>query len=154
MGGVVARGVLARLPTTVLLVTLATPHAPLLLLDAELGALYEAAGVVPANSTIVSVAGGPRDVQVRTGLTRVRGALHVNALAAPAVWLSADHLAICWCNELVVHNTVFFFCKLLSACALQLEPVCNQVLAITRALFDALDRRTVHTVLVLFCWSF
>ncbi|CAI9536124.1 unnamed protein product [Staurois parvus] len=74
------------------------------------------------NVTVLSVAGGFRDFQVRSGLTFLpaselyTSALSVVSTSVPRTWASTDHLSIVWCKELI--------------------------LATARALFDLIDGKT------------
>ncbi|XP_028939547.1 GPI inositol-deacylase isoform X3 [Antrostomus carolinensis] len=134
MGGLVARALLTLKnfkPELInLLITQATPHvAPVMPLDKYLTDFYTAINnhwILKAqdlrNLTTLSVAGGFRDYQVRSGLAflpRLRqhdSALSVVSSAVPRAWASTDHLSIVWCKELI--------------------------LATIRALFDLIDENT------------
>ncbi|NWS69533.1 PGAP1 deacylase, partial [Crotophaga sulcirostris] len=134
MGGLVARALLTLKnfkPELInLLITQATPHvAPVLPLDKYLTDFYAAVNnhwILKAqdlrNLTILSVAGGFRDYQVRSGLaflprlSQHDSALSVVSSAVPRAWASTDHLSIVWCKELI--------------------------LATIRALFDLIDENT------------
>ncbi|KAH0621608.1 hypothetical protein JD844_023114 [Phrynosoma platyrhinos] len=67
------------------------------------------------NLTTLSVAGGFRDYQVRSGLAflpRSRHqyhALSVVSSSVPRVWASTDHLSIVWCKELILATVRTFF---------------------------------------------
>uniref|UniRef100_A0A668A9D9 GPI inositol-deacylase n=1 Tax=Myripristis murdjan TaxID=586833 RepID=A0A668A9D9_9TELE len=120
MGGVVARALFTlprfnpRLVT--LIITQASPHlAPVLALDTYLLDFYSAVRhrwVNQAdglrNVTVLSVGGGYRDYQVRSGLTSLpcppgdSSKLSLVATAVPRTWVSTDHLSIVWCKELVL----------------------------------------------------
>ncbi|XP_069716818.1 GPI inositol-deacylase isoform X1 [Phaenicophaeus curvirostris] len=134
MGGLVARALLTLKnfkPELInLLITQATPHvAPVLPLDKYLTDFYAAVNnhwILKAqdlrNLTTLSVAGGFRDYQVRSGLaflprlSQHDSALSVVSSAVPRAWASTDHLSIVWCKELI--------------------------LATIRALFDLIDENT------------
>ncbi|NXX89628.1 PGAP1 deacylase, partial [Centropus bengalensis] len=134
MGGLVARALLSLKnfkPELInLLITQATPHvAPVLPLDQYLTDFYAAVNnhwILKAqdlrNLTTLSVAGGFRDYQVRSGLaflprlSQHDSALSVVSSAVPRAWASTDHLSIVWCKELI--------------------------LATIRALFDLIDENT------------
>ncbi|KAG7259465.1 hypothetical protein CRUP_015109 [Coryphaenoides rupestris] len=134
MGGVVARALftLPRFsPNLVsLIITQASPHlAPVLALDTHLLEFYSAVrerwvrhADNLANITVLSVGGGYRDYQVRSGLASLPcspgdpNKLSLVATAVPRTWVSTDHLSIVWCKELV--------------------------LATVRALFDLIDHET------------
>ena len=71
------------------------------------------------NVVTVSVSGGANDVLVRSGISSLTGLAKANqtisvvSTAVPRVWVTIDHLCLCWCKQLV--------------------------LAINRALFDMID---------------
>ncbi|XP_072117728.1 GPI inositol-deacylase isoform X1 [Mobula birostris] len=127
MGGIVARA-LFTLPNfksalISLIVTQATPHvAPVLLLDSYLIDFYSTVNnhwilneKDLSNISILSMGGGFRDYQVRSGLTIVpslglyNNTLSVVTSAVPRAWLSTDHLCIVWCKELVLATVRAFF---------------------------------------------
>ncbi|CAB1346762.1 unnamed protein product, partial [Coregonus sp. 'balchen'] len=120
MGGVVARA-LFTLPRfsprlVSLIITQASPHqAPILSLDTHLLEFYAAVRQCWVdraedlrNVTLLSVGGGYRDYQVRSGLTALPcpqddpSKLSLVATAIPRTWVSTDHLSIVWCKELVL----------------------------------------------------
>uniref|UniRef100_A0A3B4TSS8 GPI inositol-deacylase n=1 Tax=Seriola dumerili TaxID=41447 RepID=A0A3B4TSS8_SERDU len=125
MGGVVARALftLPRFNTNLvsLIITQASPHlAPVLALDPYL-LFYSAVRqkwVNRANKlrniTVLSVGGGYRDYQVRSGLTSLPcppgdpNKLSLVATAVPRTWVSTDHLSIV-CKELVLATVRAFF---------------------------------------------
>ncbi|KAG7240491.1 hypothetical protein INR49_026775 [Caranx melampygus] len=127
MGGVVARALftLPRFNTNLvsLIITQASPHlAPVLSLDPYLLDFYSAVRqkwVSHAkrlrNITVLSVGGGYRDYQVRSGLTSLPSPpgdpnkLSLVVTAVPRTWVSTDHLSIVWCNELVLATVRAFF---------------------------------------------
>uniref|UniRef100_A0A1A8PCW7 GPI inositol-deacylase n=1 Tax=Nothobranchius rachovii TaxID=451742 RepID=A0A1A8PCW7_9TELE len=127
MGGVVARA-LFTLPRfnphlVSLIITQASPHlAPVLGLDPFLLEFYAAVRqkwVNQANKlrnvTVVSIGGGYRDYQVRSGLTSLPcppgdpNKLSLVVTAVPRTWVSTDHLSIVWCKELVLATVRAFF---------------------------------------------
>jgi hypothetical protein len=56
-----------------------------------------------ANFSVIAIAGGPGDTQVRGDLSMLPGALlSTSAEQVPGVWVSPDHQCILWCNQLVV----------------------------------------------------
>ncbi|XP_040297592.1 GPI inositol-deacylase isoform X2 [Bufo bufo] len=134
MGGLIARALFTLKsfkPQFInLIITQATPHVmPVLPIDyyiTEFYALVNDYWNLNANrlrnTTILSVAGGFRDYQVRSGLTFLsslnikNSALSVVSTAIPRTWASTDHLSIVWCKELI--------------------------LATSRALFDLIDEDT------------
>lgn len=127
MGGVVARALftLPRFNTNLvsLIITQASPHlAPVLVLDPYLLDFYLAVRqkwVNQANRlknvTVLSVGGGYRDYQVRSGLVSLPcppgdpNKLSLVATAVPRTWVSTDHLSIVWCKELVLATVRAFF---------------------------------------------
>ncbi|KAM3861858.1 GPI inositol-deacylase [Diretmus argenteus] len=127
MGGVVARA-LFTLPRfsphlVSLIITQASPHlAPVLALDTYLLDFYAAVRQRWVNQaddlrnvTVISVGGGFRDYQVRSGLTSLPcppgdlSKLSLVATAVPRTWVSTDHLSIVWCKELVLATVRAFF---------------------------------------------
>ncbi|CAL1582641.1 unnamed protein product [Knipowitschia caucasica] len=126
MGGVVARA-LFTLPKfnpnlVTLIITQASPHvAPVLGLDPYLLSFYRAVrqkwlkSERLSNVTVLSVGGGFRDFQVRSGLTSLPCSMddpHKMSLvvtAVPRTWVSTDHLSIVWCKELVLATVRAFF---------------------------------------------
>ncbi|KAM7407872.1 hypothetical protein PAMA_003572 [Pampus argenteus] len=127
MGGVVARALytLPRFNTNLvsLIITQASPHlAPVLALDPYLLDFYSAVRqkwvsqvTKLRNVTVLSVGGGYRDYQVRSGLTSLPctpgdpNKLSLVATAVPRTWVSTDHLSIVWCKELVLATVRAFF---------------------------------------------
>ncbi|XP_008402557.1 GPI inositol-deacylase isoform X1 [Poecilia reticulata] len=127
MGGVVARA-LFTLPRfnphlVSLIITQASPHmAPVLALDPYLLDFYTAVrqkwvnqAAQLRNITVLSVGGGYRDYQVRSGLTSLPcppgdpNKLSLVVTAVPRTWVSTDHLSIVWCKELVLATVRAFF---------------------------------------------
>jgi len=117
IGGVVAKSLFARpgfdAGKVSVLLTLATPHGPVLVADSQTRAFYDQVDAYwAANRTVdpklssvtfVSVGGGERDVQVRTGLTRsVHADVQAITTSSPAIWVSTDHRCIAWCKQLVL----------------------------------------------------
>ncbi|XP_068186136.1 GPI inositol-deacylase isoform X2 [Antennarius striatus] len=127
MGGVVARALytLPRFNTSLvnLIITQASPHlAPVLVLDPYLLEFYSTVREKWVNNahklvniTVLSVGGGYRDYQVRSGLTSLPclhgdpNKLSLVATAVPRTWVSTDHLSIVWCKELVLATVRAFF---------------------------------------------
>ena len=127
MGGLVAKAVLMYPeltgPDTVkLIINLATPDTPVVVLDWETHQFYQKVSRFwsesrPQDVTLVSISGGQRDLQVRSGLTQDPHAdIQTSSEAVPGSWVSADHKCIVWCKQLV--------------------------LTLTRALFDLVDSDT------------
>uniref|UniRef100_A0A8C6MVA0 GPI inositol-deacylase n=1 Tax=Mus spicilegus TaxID=10103 RepID=A0A8C6MVA0_MUSSI len=126
MGGLVARALLTlknfKQDLINLLVTQATPHvAPVMPLDRFITEFYMNVNnywILNArhiNLTTLSVAGGFRDYQVRSGLTflpklsHYTSALSVVSSAVPKTWVSTDHLSIVWCKQLQLTTIRAFF---------------------------------------------
>uniref|UniRef100_A0A2K5PC62 GPI inositol-deacylase n=1 Tax=Cebus imitator TaxID=2715852 RepID=A0A2K5PC62_CEBIM len=126
MGGLVARALLTltnfKHDLINLLITQATPHvAPVMPLDRFITDFYMTVNnywILNArqiNLTTLSVAGGFRDYQVRSGLTFLpklshhTSALSVVSSAVPKTWVSTDHLSIVWCKQLQLTTVRAFF---------------------------------------------
>ncbi|XP_023615610.1 GPI inositol-deacylase isoform X4 [Myotis lucifugus] len=126
MGGLVARALLTlknfKQDLLNLLITQATPHvAPVMPLDRFITDFYMTVNnywILNArhiNLTTLSVAGGFRDYQVRSGLTFLpklshhTSALSVVSSAVPKTWVSTDHLSIVWCKQLQLTTIRAFF---------------------------------------------
>ncbi|XP_066433377.1 GPI inositol-deacylase isoform X3 [Eleutherodactylus coqui] len=135
MGGLIARALFTLRnfkPQLInLIITQATPHVmPVLPIDHYLTDFYALVNDYWTlnqnqlqNITLLSVAGGFRDYQVRSGLTVLpslikNSALSVVSTAIPRTWASTDHLSIVWCKELI--------------------------LTTSRALFDMIDEETAQ----------
>ncbi|XP_047670998.1 GPI inositol-deacylase [Tachysurus fulvidraco] len=127
MGGVIARA-LFSLPRfnprlVSLILTQASPHqSPVLSLDPFILDFYlsvrrrwSARAEDLRNVTVLSVGGGYRDYQVRSGLTTLTcpaddtNKMAVVVTAVPRTWVSTDHLSIVWCKELVLATVRAFF---------------------------------------------
>ncbi|NP_001087710.1 GPI inositol-deacylase precursor [Xenopus laevis] len=120
MGGLVARALFTLKhfkPDLInVIITQATPHIlPVLSTDIYLTDFYTMVNnywiynsLKLRNITMLSVAGGYSDYQVRSGLTFLpTSSFHTSALsvvssAVPITWASTDHLSIVWCRELVL----------------------------------------------------
>ncbi|XP_008051152.1 GPI inositol-deacylase, partial [Carlito syrichta] len=126
MGGLVARALLTlknfKQDLINLLITQATPHvAPVMPLDHFITDFYMTVNnywILNArhiNLTTLSIAGGFRDYQVRSGLTFLpklshhTSALSVVSSAVPKTWISTDHLSIVWCKQLQLTTIRAFF---------------------------------------------
>ncbi|XP_077473483.1 GPI inositol-deacylase isoform X2 [Stigmatopora argus] len=127
MGGVVARALLMlpRVKSNLVrfIITYASPHvAPVLVLDPYLQDFYSSLRIKwikqadeLRNVTVLSIGGGYRDFQVRSGLTSIHSPpddtskLSMVATAVPRIWVSTDHLSIVWCNELILATVRAFF---------------------------------------------
>lgn len=133
MGGLIARGLFTvpkfdpSLVHTIL--TFGTPHHhPVMYLDPRMMEYYERVnnfwrkrGLTNQskselmNVNVVSVGGGMRDLLVRSSLASMNplaessNTVSVVTTAIPRVWLSVDHLCLCWCRQLVlVTNRALF----------------------------------------------
>lgn len=127
MGGVVARALftLPKFNTNLvtLIITQASPHvAPVLGLDPYVLDFYRTLrqkwlnqSEKLRNVTVLSVGGGYRDFQVRSGLVALPcdpedpNKLSLVVTAVPLTWVSTDHLSIVWCKELVLATVRAFF---------------------------------------------
>jgi len=114
MGGVIAKAVMMYPdqlsgPSTVpLIINLATPVTPVLVMDKETQVFYDKVTEYwkvsrPQDLSLVSIAGGLRDIQVRAGLT-VDPSADINTVTdgVPGGWVSADHKCIVWCRQVVL----------------------------------------------------
>ncbi|XP_054284020.1 GPI inositol-deacylase-like [Macrosteles quadrilineatus] len=127
MGGMIAKGMFLEpdFPSHAirLVITLATPHSPVLLTDPLLKQYYDKVSphwaIRSNNVTVISLGGGVKDLVVRSGLTLTDHA-DISALttAVSEVWMSVDHLCILWCKQLV--------------------------LVLVRSLFDCVDLQTLQ----------
>ena len=130
MGGVVAKAVMTRpelLPgpaAVQLIINLAAPATPVLLMDAHTETFYRAVDAhwTAADSgsgvrarwrdqlSLVSISGGLRDIQVRSGLAADPHAdINTVTAAIPGAWVSADHKCIVWCKQVVLAITRALF---------------------------------------------
>ncbi|CAK9833286.1 GPI inositol-deacylase [Anthophora retusa] len=113
MGGVIAKGAILLTPnvnTSVanIIITLATPHTPTLVLDSAVATYYRNLEnhlheIKDAGISVVSIGGGPRDTLI-TSTQIVDSAADINVISntIPDVWKSTDHLSILWCKQLVL----------------------------------------------------
>ena len=113
MGGLVAKSVMMHpelLPgpdTVQLIINLATPVTPVVVADSSTQMFYDNLNSYwsesrPRDISLVSIAGGLRDIQVRSGLTSDPHAdLNTVTEAIPGAWVSADHKCIVWCKQVV-----------------------------------------------------
>eukprot|EP00094_Tigriopus_californicus_P008865 TCALIF_08546-PA protein Name:"Similar to PGAP1 GPI inositol-deacylase (Homo sapiens)" AED:0.00 eAED:0.00 QI:577/1/0.66/1/0.5/0.33/3/0/965 len=127
IGGLVAKSLFVRPKfdhrTISVVITLATPHQPVITMDRHTREFYDQVdnywnrtrtGAL-RDVVFVSIGGGDRDLQVRSGLTNSKYAdINVVTTNSPLVWVSTDHRCITWCKQLV--------------------------LALNRALFDSVDQ--------------
>lgn len=111
-GGVIAKGALLLTPNinasfASMIINLATPHTPSLVLDSVFANYYyelerHLHKIKDAGVKIVSIGGGPRDILVPSVQTVDRIAdINVLSMSIPVVWKSTDHLSILWCKQLV-----------------------------------------------------
>lgn len=122
LGGVIAKSLFTDPnfnPYSVqVILTLATPHTPVLLLDKFSHDFYSKVDMFWTENrnknlshvTVVSIGGGLRDIQVRSGITSDNSSdINVMTTAAPSVWVSTDHRCIVWCKQLILSlNRVMF----------------------------------------------
>lgn len=112
MGGIVAKGALLLAPnmnvsSASMIINLATPHTPSLVLDSIFANYYYKLEkylykIKDAGVKVVSIGGGPRDILVSAAQTFDRTAdINVLSTSVPTVWKSTDHLSILWCKQLV-----------------------------------------------------
>ncbi|KZC05018.1 GPI inositol-deacylase, partial [Dufourea novaeangliae] len=113
MGGIIAKGSIlltSNINASVanIIITLATPHAPTLVLDSTLANYYynlenHLSKIKDAGTNVISIGGGPRDILV-TSLQLLDSTADINVLSTniPDVWKSTDHLSILWCKQLVL----------------------------------------------------
>ena len=90
-----------------MIINLATPHSPALVLDHVFANYYNELEkhlheIKNAGIKVVSIGGGPRDILVTAAQTYDRTAdINVLSTSIPVVWKSTDHLSILWCKQLV-----------------------------------------------------
>ncbi|KOC65133.1 GPI inositol-deacylase, partial [Habropoda laboriosa] len=113
MGGVIAKGSIlltSNVNTSVanIIITLATPHTPTLVLDSAVATYYRNLEnhlneIKDAGVSVVSIGGGPRDTLI-TPTQIIDSAADINVISntIPDVWKSTDHLSILWCKQLVL----------------------------------------------------
>ncbi|XP_011701617.1 PREDICTED: GPI inositol-deacylase isoform X2 [Wasmannia auropunctata] len=113
MGGMIAKGALLLAPNmdpsfASIIINLATPHTPSLVLDSTFANYYyelerHMHKIKDAGVKVVSIGGGPRDILVPAMQAYDRVAdINVLSTSVPAVWRSTDHLSILWCKQLVL----------------------------------------------------
>lgn len=122
MGGVIANKLLSKLPKSSMvpiLITLASPlKRPPLLLDYHLQNFYNIPSGKGRMTSVINLSGGHRDFLIPTFLVREKNVYHFNVVTSnvPMTWLENNHVQILWCKQLI--------------------------LAVNRALFDSVDRKT------------
>ncbi|XP_076646115.1 GPI inositol-deacylase isoform X2 [Halictus rubicundus] len=113
MGGVIAKGSVllasnTNTSVTNIIITLATPHMPTLVLDRTFANYYynlekRLNEIKDAGINVISIGGGPRDTLVTTSqLLDSTADINVLSTSIPTVWKSTDHLSILWCKQLVL----------------------------------------------------
>ncbi|XP_076290092.1 GPI inositol-deacylase [Lasioglossum baleicum] len=113
MGGVIAKGSVllasnTNTSVTNIIITLATPHMPTLVLDRTFANYYynlenRLNEIKDAGINVISIGGGPRDTLVTTTqLLDSTADINVLSTSIPTVWKSTDHLSILWCKQLVL----------------------------------------------------
>ncbi|KAG7202383.1 hypothetical protein KM043_018700 [Ampulex compressa] len=113
MGGVIAKGAILLAPNTnislaSIIISLATPHRPTLVLDNTLANYYrdvenQLHQIKDSGIILISIGGGPRDILVTSAQTVDSMAdIDVVSTGIPDVWKSTDHLSILWCKQLVL----------------------------------------------------
>ncbi|KAF7414964.1 hypothetical protein HZH68_003453 [Vespula germanica] len=120
MGGIIAKGAVLLVPnanpsTVSIIINLATPSMPSLVFDNTFATYYynlekKANQIKDAGITVVSIAGGPRDIVVPANQA-IDPIADINILTTsiPDVWKSTDHLCILWCKQLVLSIVRFLF---------------------------------------------
>ena len=126
MGGMIARALFTldnfQSKFVSIIITLGTPHvAPILPLDNQLDAFYFRVNDFwkhspsISNLSVISLAGGARDILVPAKHCALPRNMDIQlqysavTTAVPNVWLTIDHLALCWCKQLIlVINRVLF----------------------------------------------
>ncbi|XP_076243690.1 GPI inositol-deacylase [Calliopsis andreniformis] len=113
MGGIIAKGSVLLTPNVNssianIIITLAAPHTPRLVLDSTFANYYynlesHLSKMKEARISVVSIGGGPRDTLV-TAMQTLDSTADINVLSTgiPDVWKSTDHLSILWCKQLVL----------------------------------------------------
>ncbi|XP_077131736.1 GPI inositol-deacylase [Ranitomeya variabilis] len=169
MGGLIARAIFTLKkfkPQMInLIITQATPQVmPVLPIDYYLTDFYATVNNYwnlnanqLQNITILSIAGGFRDYQVRSGLTVLpslkikNSALSVVSTAIPRTWASTDHLSIVWCKELILATSRALF-NLIDEDTRQITEDSNKRMAILKhhfvrhpaKLFESLDETVIN----------
>ncbi|CAG9786117.1 unnamed protein product [Diatraea saccharalis] len=125
MGGVIAKRLMAypsTLDKTNIAIALAAPlQAPALNTDLAMNDYYKLMEfewdlyinndpLTKDRKMMISFGNGPRDVLMPAALTFSKDS-YINALttAVPGVWVSADHVSIVWCKQLVMAINRFLF---------------------------------------------
>ena len=119
MGGMIARALFTldnfQSKFVSILITLGTPHvAPVVPFDSHLNTFYFNVNkfwkntLSVANLSVISLAGGARDILVPARYCYLPRNMHIDlqysavTTAVPDVWLTIDHLALCWCKQLIL----------------------------------------------------
>lgn len=91
-----------------IIITLAAPHTPTLVLDHTFANYYQnlekrLSEIKAAGTSVVSIGGGPRDTLITsTQILDATADINVISNTIPDVWKSTDHLSILWCKQLVL----------------------------------------------------
>ncbi|XP_053973079.1 GPI inositol-deacylase isoform X1 [Hylaeus volcanicus] len=112
IGGIIAKGSVLLTPNinasvASIILTLATPHTPSLVLDSTFASYYynlerRLSQIKDAGTTTISIGGGPRDTLVTsTQIVDSTSDINILSTSVPDVWKSTDHLSILWCKQLV-----------------------------------------------------
>ncbi|CAL7936022.1 unnamed protein product [Xylocopa violacea] len=113
IGGIVAKGSIlmtSNINATIasIIITLAAPHTPTLVLDHTLDNYYHNLEkrlneIKDAEISVVSIGGGPRDILITpTQILDPAADINVISSTIPDVWKSTDHQSILWCKQLVL----------------------------------------------------
>ncbi|KAK9296931.1 hypothetical protein QLX08_009191 [Tetragonisca angustula] len=113
MGGIIAKGSVVMTPNinasvASIIITLAAPHTPTLVLDHTFANYYQnlekrLSEIKAAGTSVVSIGGGPRDTLITsTQILDATADINVISNTIPDVWKSTDHLSILWCKQLVL----------------------------------------------------
>ena len=119
MGGMIARALFTldnfQSKLVSIIITLGTPNVmPIIPFDTHLNSFYFKVNnfwknnSTARNISVISLAGGARDILVPAGTTslphNVQSKVQDSAVttAVPDIWLTIDHLALCWCKQLIL----------------------------------------------------
>ena len=103
MGGMVAKAVVRQFADRVnFILTLGSPHGYPVISDRILKKFTAEHWNEKINVPCLSVAGGFRDVQVRSALSFDSGCKFIRGESVPGTWVSQDHQSLVWDNGLVL----------------------------------------------------
>ena len=119
MGGMIARALFTlenfKSKFVSVIITLGTPQAsPVIPFDYHLSSFYLSVNKLwknnpkYANLSLISLAGGARDILVPAKHCFPPHNVHMNlqysavTTSVPYVWITIDHLALCWCKQLIL----------------------------------------------------